>query len=118
LQIITFKNLNVDSRFVKNNNETFDMCQRITLAHHYAENKLYCADLTGGVHALSFHVILELCKHIEVQTSDSFWDIGVGLPLLAFSLSAAAVNGIVLGTDLGNYNYNTKRIFFICNLLP
>jgi hypothetical protein len=92
--------LNSENLEVKNERETSDMCQRITQAHIFATSKIFTSDMIGGVHALSFDVIKALCVHINVQPADSFWDIGVGLPLLAFSLSAAAINGIVLGSDI------------------
>ena len=62
-----------------------------------------------GSSSLDLHII-ELCNYIEIENSDSFWEIGVGVPLLAFSLSAAAFDGVVLGTDLGKLIPNKNKL--------
>lgn len=95
---------------MKNERETLDMCQRITHAYKYASKKLYSTDIIGGVHPLPLNLVIELCEYIEIQPSDSFWEIGVGVPLLAFSLSAAAFDGVVLGTDLGKLIHNKNKL--------
>lgn len=99
-KLISFRNRNATDFQQQNEGELFDMRQRIAKAHDYASRKLYSAGITGSVHALPFNIIIELCNQIVIKPFDSFWDIGVGEPLLAFSLSAAAVNGMVLGTEL------------------
>ncbi len=98
-QLITFKKL-YWSATPMSETDRKAMMHRISAAHRFVEKDLFCNGLPGGVHAVELKVIKELCVHINVQPADSFWDIGVGLPLLAFSLSAAAINGVVLGTDI------------------
>ncbi len=98
-QLVTFKKINnvpkIVSESVRNS-----MVERIHSAYTFA-NKVYNSGLLpGGVHAVELAVVKELCLHIGIEKSDGFWEIGVGLPLLAFSLSAAAQGGIVIGTDI------------------
>ncbi len=107
-QLVTFKKVNSSTPIISDI-EQKAMMKRIEVAHTFVEQELFANGLSGGVHAVEIAVIKELCVHIGVQKADSFWDIGIGLPLLAFSLSAAAVNGTVLGTDI--------RKFFQLNLI-
>jgi tRNA A58 N-methylase Trm61 len=60
-------------------------------------------DLPGGVHPLPRDEIHLLIEHLNVKEGDSFWEIGVGVPFLAFALSAAANGGVVLATDLRKF---------------
>jgi hypothetical protein len=75
-------------------------------------------DLPGGVHALPREEIHLLIAHLGVMDGDTFWEIGVGLPYLAFALSAAAKNGVVLATDLSKSNvvFLLFIVFNICFL--
>lgn len=108
-QIITFKKYNAQT-IPTPNDDLAAMMKRIDVAHKFVEKDLFVNGLSGGVHAVELKIIKELCEHIGVMANDSFWDIGVGIPLLAFSLSAAADNGVVLGTDI-------REILLFC-LLP
>ncbi len=102
LQIITFKRVDAENT-VFTDEEIASTMLRIDTAYNFVEKVLFPTGMTGGTHSLSKKNIKKLIAHLGIKKNDNFWEIGLGLPLLGFSLSAAAEGGTVIGTDIGKY---------------
>jgi hypothetical protein len=100
VQIITFKRADAEEIEI-NEEEKKLMFSRVKAAYTFVNETLFLTGIPNGVHSLPEKVINKLILHLGIKKNDTFWEIGVGVPLLAFSLSAAAEGGTVIGTDIG-----------------
>jgi precorrin-6B methylase 2 len=85
------------------------MTKRVATASSFVDN-LFVSGVMGGTHALCSGDIKRLIAHLSLNQGDIFWEIGCGVPNLAFSLSAASFGGMVICTDIRKYCYNCINI--------
>jgi hypothetical protein len=100
---VTFKRVDAETPIVTDEEKKLTFT-RIDLAYNFVGKVLFPNGLDGGTHSLSRGNIKKLAIHLGIKKDDTFWEIGVGVPFLAFSLSAAAEGGTVIATDIGESN--------------
>lgn len=82
--------------------EKLALNRRIDIAFDFVSLNLTnkVGTLGEGTQALPRRVIKELASSMRIKPGDTFWEIGCGCPKVAFAFSAAACCGMVIATDL------------------
>ncbi len=82
------------------------MEKRIQAAYEHVDSKLfYQVTMPGGTHYIKEVEVQTIAKHMRIMEGDNIWEIGMGKPFLAFSLSAASNGGKVVATDIGTWHH-------------
>jgi tRNA A58 N-methylase Trm61 len=102
LKVVTFSRVVKVEELLKNAKPillTEEMNKRMSTASVFV-NKMFVSGVTGGTHPLCTKDIRKIAANLGINPGDIFWEIGCGVPNLAFSLSAASFGGMVICTDI------------------